>query len=200
MRFLMNFSAPRPQRVVETQYTRRTGARLANGGYADSFPRSKSAVADFDRFNCLAETRVYAGSAGGGMEREAPHLPQHTPDPFPEGAREQPAATSKLSLAPMSTTRTWINLVRGREGHGRSFMKAVSWRAVGTIDTFIISFFVTGKVSLAGSIAAVEVVTKIVIYYLHERVWAVLPWGHRQNQPGSRVQGERNPGTALPQG
>jgi uncharacterized membrane protein len=78
-----------------------------------------------------------------------------------------------------STTRTWMNLFRGREGHGRSLMKAVSWRTVGTIDTFIISFFVTGRVTLAGGIAAVEVVTKILIYYLHERVWAVLPWGQR---------------------
>jgi len=55
----------------------------------------------------------------------------------------------------------------------------VSWRTVGTIDTFIISFFVTGKVSLAGAIATVEVVTKIVIYYLHERAWTAIPWGHR---------------------
>jgi uncharacterized membrane protein len=78
-----------------------------------------------------------------------------------------------------SATGTRMNPLRGHEGHGRSFIKAVSWRTVGTIDTFIISFFVTGKVSLAGSIAAVEVVTKIVIYYLHERVWAVVPWGHR---------------------
>jgi uncharacterized membrane protein len=75
-----------------------------------------------------------------------------------------------------STARGWLNLVRGHEGHGRSFIKAVSWRAVGSIDTFTISFFITGRVSLAGGIAAVEVVTKIVLYYLHERVWAVLPW------------------------
>jgi len=72
-----------------------------------------------------------------------------------------------------------MNLFRGREGHGRSFAKAVSWRTVGTIDTFIISFFVTGKVSLAGTIASIEVMTKIMIYYLHERVWAAIPWGHR---------------------
>jgi uncharacterized membrane protein len=78
-----------------------------------------------------------------------------------------------------SPAETPTNLFRGHEGHGRSFIKAVSWRTVGTIDTFIISFFVTGKVSLAGGIAAIEVVTKIVIYYLHERVWAVVPWGHR---------------------
>lgn len=72
-----------------------------------------------------------------------------------------------------------MTLLRGREGHVRSLLKAVSWRTVGTIDTFVISFFVTGRVSLAGSIAAVEVVTKIMIYYLHERVWAVVPWGRR---------------------
>ncbi|HLK81742.1 MAG TPA: DUF2061 domain-containing protein [Xanthobacteraceae bacterium] len=80
-----------------------------------------------------------------------------------------------------STTRNWmnLNLLRGQEGHARSLMKAVSWRMVGTVDTFTISFFVTGRVSIAGSIAAVEVVTKILIYYLHERVWAVLPWGQR---------------------
>jgi len=72
-----------------------------------------------------------------------------------------------------------MNLFRGREGHGRSFAKAVSWRITGSIDTFIISFFVTGKVSVAGTIAAVEVVTKIAIYYLHERVWAAIPWGQQ---------------------
>jgi uncharacterized membrane protein len=74
-------------------------------------------------------------------------------------------------------TGTRTDLLHGHEGHGRSFIKAVSWRAVGTIDTFIISFFVTGKVSLAGGIASIEVMTKIMIYYLHERAWAMVPWG-----------------------
>jgi uncharacterized membrane protein len=35
----------------------------------------------------------------------------------------------------------------------------------------------TGKVGLAGAIASIEVITKIVLYYLHERVWSVVPWG-----------------------
>lgn len=70
-------------------------------------------------------------------------------------------------------------LFQGREVHSRSFAKAVSWRIAASIDTFIISFFVTGKFSLASAIAAVEVVTKIVIYYLHERAWAAITWGHR---------------------
>ena len=63
------------------------------------------------------------------------------------------------------------------EAHTRSLAKAVSWRVTGTIDTFIISYFVTGKATIAGTIAAVEIATKILIYYGHERIWALIPWG-----------------------
>ena len=69
-------------------------------------------------------------------------------------------------------------LFRGREAHSRSFAKAVSWRVTGTIDTFLISAIVTGKATTAGLIAATEVLTKIVLFYFHERIWAVIPWGH----------------------
>jgi uncharacterized membrane protein len=67
---------------------------------------------------------------------------------------------------------------RGREAHSRSFAKAVSWRVTGTVDTFVISAMVTGKFTTAGLIAATEVLTKIVLFYIHERIWAVIPWGH----------------------
>jgi uncharacterized membrane protein len=66
-----------------------------------------------------------------------------------------------------------------REAHWRSFCKAVSWRATGTVDTFVISYLVTGKVVLAGSIAGIEIVTKVLLYYGHERVWAAISWGRR---------------------
>jgi uncharacterized membrane protein len=54
----------------------------------------------------------------------------------------------------------------------KSIMKSVSWRIVGTIDTMIISYFITGKVTIAVSIGSVEVLTKTVLYYFHERLWA----------------------------
>jgi uncharacterized membrane protein len=54
-----------------------------------------------------------------------------------------------------------VTLFRGREAHARSFAKAVSWRITGTLDTFIIGFIVTGKATIAGSIAAIELMTKI---------------------------------------
>jgi uncharacterized membrane protein len=63
------------------------------------------------------------------------------------------------------------------EAHTRSFIKAVSWRVTGSIDTFVISLLVTGKFGLAGTIASVEVITKIALYHFHERAWAITPWG-----------------------
>jgi uncharacterized membrane protein len=67
----------------------------------------------------------------------------------------------------------------GAETHTRSVLKAVSWRALGTLDTFAISWFMTGRVAIAGSIAGMEIVTKVAWYYLHERIWAIVPWGRR---------------------
>lgn len=61
--------------------------------------------------------------------------------------------------------------------HARSVAKAISWRATGTVDTFLISFVLSGSVKLAGGIASVEVITKMVLYYVHERVWTRIGWG-----------------------
>jgi len=54
----------------------------------------------------------------------------------------------------------------------KSIMKTVSWRIVGTLDTMIISYFITGTVTAALSIGTVEVLTKTILYYFHERLWA----------------------------
>lgn len=72
----------------------------------------------------------------------------------------------------------------GREARSRSLAKAVSWRITGTIDTFIISFFITGHAVLAGSIAGTELLTKVLLYYFHERVWAAIPWGRDKVEKG----------------
>ncbi|HEX7945824.1 MAG TPA: DUF2061 domain-containing protein [Phenylobacterium sp.] len=63
------------------------------------------------------------------------------------------------------------------ESHARSVAKAVSWRVVGSMDTFVLSFLVTGNLVWAGSIASVETLTKIVLFYVHERVWRRVRWG-----------------------
>jgi len=68
-------------------------------------------------------------------------------------------------------------LFRGHESHSRSFAKAASWRLLGSIDTFLLSWFFTGNVKAAGAIASTEVITKIAPYYFHERVWSSIHWG-----------------------
>ncbi len=68
---------------------------------------------------------------------------------------------------------------RAPEAHSRSILKAISWRILGSMDTFVISFFVTGKLTFALSIASVETFTKIALYYFHERAWALIPFGRR---------------------
>jgi len=73
-----------------------------------------------------------------------------------------------------------VTFLHGAETHSRSVLKAVSWRTLGTLDTFAISWFMTGRVEVAGSIAGMEIITKIDWYYLHERIWAIIPWGRRQ--------------------
>jgi uncharacterized membrane protein len=63
--------------------------------------------------------------------------------------------------------------------HSRSFAKALSWRMTGTIDTMVISLVVTGSIKLAATIGLTEVVTKSLLYYLHERAWLKIPFGRQ---------------------
>ncbi|MBT3054203.1 MAG: DUF2061 domain-containing protein [Candidatus Thiodiazotropha sp. (ex Codakia orbicularis)] len=59
----------------------------------------------------------------------------------------------------------------------RSLAKAVSWRVTGSIDTILLSWFFTGSLTTAAAIGLTEVVTKMVLYYLHERIWNRIPLG-----------------------
>jgi uncharacterized membrane protein len=79
--------------------------------------------------------------------------------------------------------------IRVRDSHFRSILKAVSWRITGNIDTFVLSFIFTGSVKVAGSIAGAEAITKIILYYLHERAWSVIRW----DQQGQTGGGSRSP-------
>ena len=63
------------------------------------------------------------------------------------------------------------------ENKGRSVLKALSWRVLGTLDTILVSWLVTGSTGIAFSIGFIEVSTKIVLYYTHERIWNTIPWG-----------------------
>jgi len=73
--------------------------------------------------------------------------------------------------------RKFLGFIRASETQARSIAKAISWRATGSLDTFIIAALVTGSSKLAGGVAIAEALTKTMLYYMHERLWARIPWG-----------------------
>jgi uncharacterized membrane protein len=79
--------------------------------------------------------------------------------------------------------RAWRLLKWAPNSHIRSFIKAVSWRFVGSLDTFLLSLIVTGNAKYAVSIASIEALTKIALYYLHERAWRLASWGRLESAP-----------------
>ena len=59
----------------------------------------------------------------------------------------------------------------------RSLLKTISWRICGTLDTVLISWLITGTLALAFSIGLIELLTKMILYYFHERAWNKINWG-----------------------
>ena len=52
-----------------------------------------------------------------------------------------------------------------------SFTKTCTWRVVASLDTFLLSWLITGNVKMGMGIASLEVLTKMFLYYAHERQW-----------------------------
>ena len=59
----------------------------------------------------------------------------------------------------------------------RSLLRVISWRITATVTTMIISWLITGKVDTAIKIGAVEVLAKIALQNVHERVWMTVKAG-----------------------
>ncbi len=75
------------------------------------------------------------------------------------------------------------NAILYKEAHWRSIVKSISWRITGTIDTLILSWIITGQFKFAISIASAEVITKILLFYLHERIWDKIKIGKKIVSP-----------------
>jgi uncharacterized membrane protein len=65
----------------------------------------------------------------------------------------------------------------------RSIAKAVSFRMIATLSTMIVIYAITGSLALANIVGAIDFVTKIIIYYFHERLWEKISWGHTRPVP-----------------
>lgn len=68
-----------------------------------------------------------------------------------------------------------------KDAHHRSILKALSWRVVATATTITIVFVATREWVLSFGVGAVEVVTKLVLYYFHERIWYLVGIGKKEH-------------------
>lgn len=64
-----------------------------------------------------------------------------------------------------------------RESHTRSLLKGMTWRVIATSTIILIAWFKTGDITLALEIGAIEFFIKLLLYYLHERAWLLVPPG-----------------------
>jgi uncharacterized membrane protein len=82
--------------------------------------------------------------------------------------------------------RVWDKIPWGRihgvgPTHGRSLVKGISWRALGTLDTMVIAYLITGAPVDAVTIGGFELFTKVALFYIHERIWGKIWWGRIMN-------------------
>ncbi|NQX97395.1 MAG: DUF2061 domain-containing protein [Flavobacteriales bacterium] len=78
--------------------------------------------------------------------------------------------------------RLWLKINRKSESNAflykyRHIVKTISWRIIGTIDTTLLAWLIVGDPIIGLQIGAVELVTKMALYYLHEKVWHKFDFG-----------------------
>tara|TARA_R110000765_G_scaffold270294_2_gene369184 strand:+ start:109 stop:324 length:216 start_codon:yes stop_codon:yes gene_type:complete len=64
----------------------------------------------------------------------------------------------------------------------RSILKAISWRIIGTLDTMALGWIITGDPIMGLKIGALELFTKFILYYIHERIWLKCKFGTKKKK------------------
>ena len=73
--------------------------------------------------------------------------------------------------------RAWFASNLGIENRKKHIFKTISWRIIGTLDTLLLSWLITGQLKLGLLLSGFEIITKMALYYMHERVWFASNWG-----------------------
>lgn len=69
-----------------------------------------------------------------------------------------------------------------KESQKRHIFKTITWRIVGTIDTILLAWFISGDISTGLSIGLAELMTKMILYYFHERAWHKIDYGFKKRE------------------
>jgi uncharacterized membrane protein len=86
--------------------------------------------------------------------------------------------------------RAWF-FSKIKNSNKRHILKTFSWRAIGTIDTIVLSWIISGNPLTGLKIGGAEVLTKMVLYFLHEKLWYRLNFGLDQRNRKKRIKQKR---------
>lgn len=64
-----------------------------------------------------------------------------------------------------------------KESRWRSTGKTATWRIIASLDTTLLAWFFTGNLATAISIGSLEIITKLILYFFHERAWSRIQYG-----------------------
>lgn len=70
-----------------------------------------------------------------------------------------------------------------KESRRRSVLKSISWRFWATLTTAVLVYIFTGNIELAAVIGGIEVVIKMILYFVHERAWNNVNYGKKERKP-----------------
>ena len=65
----------------------------------------------------------------------------------------------------------------------RSVLKTLSWRLLATLTTILLVYLFTGRWGMAFTLGGVEIILKMLLYYLHERAWNRTSYGRKEPRP-----------------
>lgn len=87
------------------------------------------------------------------------------------------------------------------ENRVRSLMKSITWRIVATLTTMLLVFLFTASLAISAGVGALEFLLKMIIYYLHERIWNAYNFGRESPTVDSpaRMALRKNAPTTSPE-
>ncbi|MDT0687701.1 adenylyl-sulfate kinase [Autumnicola psychrophila] len=90
--------------------------------------------------------------------------------------------------------RVWIRINLGKHtiSQWRHILKTISWRVVGTLDTMLLAWVISGSPVVGLKVGMAEVVTKMLLYYLHERAWYKIDYGIKNRTTNENILAENN--------
>lgn len=78
--------------------------------------------------------------------------------------------------------RVWFKIKINRGSNWRHILKTISWRIIGTVDTMLLAWVISGNPLTGFKIGVAELFTKMLLYYLHERIWYKSNFGIRKER------------------